>query len=173
MTFAAVAIVLEMGTPVVFRQRRVGKEGRAFTVYKFRTMAPDRRGNFNGYSGADRRRYHKAETDPRHTHLGRWLRKWSLDELPQLFNVLRGDMSLVGPRPEVVEVVRRYEPWQHRRHEVKPGMTGMWQVIARGDGPMHEHASLDLAYVEQCSFSLDLKILLQTIPTVLGRRPGA
>ncbi|MBA2557478.1 MAG: sugar transferase [Chloroflexi bacterium] len=169
----AVAVIASMGRPVIFSQQRVGRGGKVFRIYKFRTMLADRRRSLTVYSDGDRRVYHKSSRDPRHTRIGLWLRKWSLDELPQLLNVLRGDMSLVGPRPEVVEVVNRYETWQHGRHVVKPGLTGMWQVIARGEGPMHEHASLDLAYVERCSLALDFQILLQTIPTVLGRRPGA
>ena len=120
----------------------------------------------------DRRVTHKHPRDPRLTPLGRFLRKWSLDELPQLWNVARGDMSLIGPRPELVDIVDRYESWQHERHAVKPGLTGLWQVLARGDGPMHENTHLDLAYVRRVRFTTDCKILLHTIPVLLGRRTG-
>jgi lipopolysaccharide/colanic/teichoic acid biosynthesis glycosyltransferase len=116
-----------------------------------------------------RRLTHKSEHDPRHTRLGRFLRASSLDELPQLLNVLKGDLSLVGPRPELPEVVAGYEPWQHDRHRVKPGVTGLWQVTERADGtPMHHHVATDLDYVRRLSFRLDAWVLLATVPTVLG-----
>ncbi len=100
----------------------------------------------------DRRQTHKTTDDPRHTRVGRFLRKWSLDELPQFWNVVCGDMSLVGPRPELVEIVARYEPWQHQRHTVKPGLTGLWQVSSRGTGMMHLHTDIDLDYIETMGF---------------------
>ena len=112
----------------------------------------------------------RATDDPRHTRVGRFLRKWSLDELPQFWNVVRGDMSLVGPRPELVEIVARYEPWQHQRHVVKPGLTGLWQVSSRGTGMMHLHTDIDLEYIETMGPITDLKILLRTIPATLRRR---
>jgi lipopolysaccharide/colanic/teichoic acid biosynthesis glycosyltransferase len=116
-----------------------------------------------------RRRTHKTVHDPRHTRLGRTLRALSLDELPQLVNVLRGELSLVGPRPELVEVVATYEPWQHARHTVKPGLTGLWQITERADHePMHHHVDTDLRYIEQLSFWTDLRILLLTPLTLLG-----
>jgi lipopolysaccharide/colanic/teichoic acid biosynthesis glycosyltransferase len=165
----AIAILATMGRPVLYRQQRVGKGGRVFTVFKFRTMDHDRRERQQQYSGDDRRVNHKTHHDPRHTRLGRVLRKWSLDEIPQFWNVLAGDMSLVGPRPELVEIVARYEPWQHRRHLVKPGITGVWQISERGDTPMHEATDIDLEYVESMSFRGDLKILLKTVPALLSR----
>jgi lipopolysaccharide/colanic/teichoic acid biosynthesis glycosyltransferase len=116
-----------------------------------------------------RRRTHKTDADPRHTRLGRFLRRTSLDELPQLVNVLRGELSLVGPRPELPEVVDRYEPWQHARHGVRPGITGLWQVTDRSSGePMHLHVRRDLEYIERVSVSTDLLILLLTIPATFG-----
>jgi lipopolysaccharide/colanic/teichoic acid biosynthesis glycosyltransferase len=116
-----------------------------------------------------RRRTHKTVHDPRHTEFGRTLRALSLDELPQLFNVLRGELSLVGPRPELPEVVATYEPWQHARHAVKPGITGLWQITDRSDhSPMHEHVDTDLHYIEQLSFRTDLRILALTPLTLLG-----
>lgn len=170
----AVAVLFSMGWPVIFTQRRVGKDGRVFRVYKFRSMEPDRRTGRQGYEGPDRRLSHKDPTDPRLTPVGRFLRKWSLDELPQLWNVVFGQMSLVGPRPELEEiVVRHYAPWQHQRHLVTPGVTGSWQISQRGDGQMHEHTEVDIDYVREVSLATDLKILLLTIPAALGKRPGA
>lgn len=122
-----------------------------------------------------RRRTHKSPRDPRHTRLGRMLRRTSLDELPQLINVLRGDLSLVGPRPELPEVVARYEPWQHARHAVKPGITGLWQVTERQSGsPMELHVDVDLEYIRRVSIGTDLLLLLRTPLVVLGlQRTGA
>ena len=140
-----------------------GTDGAPFRILKFRTMKPDRRRSHQEIE-AERRNYHKSDSDPRHTRVGKFLRRYSLDELPQLLNVIKGDMSLVGPRPELPEVVRRYESWQHQRHLVRPGLTGPWQVTARGDGPMHEFAHLDLAYVRQVSLRHDLSLLFRTVP---------
>jgi lipopolysaccharide/colanic/teichoic acid biosynthesis glycosyltransferase len=164
----ALAVLVVIGPPVLFRQPRVGRGGEAFSVLKFRTMRPDRRRSPSPVI-EDRRTTHKSERDPRHTRLGRQLRKWSLDELPQLWNVVRGDMSLVGPRPELVEVVRRYEPWQRQRHLVRPGITGRWQVSKRGDGLMHLYTDVDLEYVATLSFGRDLSILLRTVGVVFAR----
>jgi lipopolysaccharide/colanic/teichoic acid biosynthesis glycosyltransferase len=135
-------------------------------------MEADRRGLGGGaFRGRDRRSTHKSEHDPRIRPVGRFLRKWSLDELPQLTNVLTGHMSLVGPRPEMVQIVERYEGWQHARHRVKPGITGLWQVSAR-EVPMHEATHIDLEYVERLSFLEDLRILAGTLPAALGDRKG-
>lgn len=166
------AVFVELGSPVFFRQPRVGRHGRVFKVNKFRTMEADRRSDEDGaFSGTDRRRTHKSENDPRTSTVGRFLRKWSLDELPQLTNVLVGDMSLVGPRPELVQIVDRYERWQHARHLVKPGITGLWQVSAR-DVPLHEATDLDLLYIEEMSLRTDLKILAGTLPAAVGEQKG-
>ncbi|MGI9586152.1 MAG: sugar transferase [Acidimicrobiia bacterium] len=179
-----VAVAVSMGRPVLFRQRRVGRFGDEFMVVKFRTMGPDRRMGTDrrmassisvdedGRVEGERRANHKSSDDPRHTDVGRFLRKWSLDEIPQFWNVAAGDMSLVGPRPELVSIVDRYEPWQHRRHEVKPGLTGLWQVSARGSGPMHEATDIDVAYVDDVTFVNDIKILLQTPAAALGTQQG-
>lgn len=173
MLWIALKIWATMGSPVLLRQRRVGLSGRPFTMYKFRTMVPDRRCHQQPFAGPERRKVHKSPDDPRITNVGRFLRKWSLDELPQLFNVVRGDMSLVGPRPELVEVVEtHYEPWQHRRHQVKPGITGLWQISERDNGLMYQHTELDLAYLDRLSLLTDLKILLLTVPVALGYRRG-
>lgn len=129
----------------------------------------ERRGGERRQVELSRRLTHKTTADPRHTALGRVLRAFSLDELPQLFNVLKGDLSLVGPRPELPEVVATYEPWQHARHAVKPGLTGLWQVTERGDAePMHLHVDTDLRYIEQLSPTTDLRILLATPLAVAG-----
>lgn len=162
----------KLGRPAIFKQQRVGVGGQEFTVYKLRTMLPDRRSATVPIHGSDRRVNHKSSDDPRHVPLGRFLRKWSLDEIPQFWNVALGHMSLVGPRPELPHVVARYEAWQHRRHEVKPGITGLWQVSERGDVPMHEATDVDIEYVESVSLRSDLRILLLTVPAALGSQKG-
>jgi len=161
-----------IGRPAIFKQRRVGRFGREFTVYKLRTMRADRREVDFDVTHLERRVNHKSESDPRHTSLGRFLRKWSLDEIPQFWNVAKGNMSLIGPRPELPEIVGRYEPWQHHRHDVKPGVTGLWQVSARGDAPMHEATDIDIAYVENVTFRQDVKIVVHTPAAALGSRKG-
>ncbi len=173
MVIVAVVIRLALGRDVVYRQRRAGLAGQHFTMLKFRTMHPDRRQAqiSNGHE-EDRRLNHKSPNDPRHTTLGLMLRRSGLDELPQIWNVVRGDMSLVGPRPELPVVVGRYAEWQHERHDVRPGITGLWQVGDRGTVPMHEAVATDLEYVRTLSWRTDMKILARTIPAVL-RRTGA
>jgi lipopolysaccharide/colanic/teichoic acid biosynthesis glycosyltransferase len=168
----ALAMMLDSGRPILFRQTRVGLGNRRFTVYKFRTMIDDRRQSLAPIGFPERRQRHKSEDDPRVTRVGRILRKTSLDELPQLFNVLIGDMSLVGPRPELIDIVETYEPWQFARHLVRPGITGWWQVNGRSLLPMHQSTHLDLYYVQRVSFWLDARILLRTLPAVF-RRSGA
>jgi len=168
-----IAVFIDLGLPIFLRQERVGLDGNVFKVVKFRSMEPDRRATRGpSFVGSDRRLNHKSEDDPRLTPVGRFIRKWSLDELPQLWNVLAGQMSLVGPRPEMVQIVDRYEPWQHARHQVKPGVTGLWQVSARGEVPMHEATHIDLEYVESLSLRTDILILARTIPAALGSRTG-
>jgi lipopolysaccharide/colanic/teichoic acid biosynthesis glycosyltransferase len=169
MALLAVVVRITLGQGVFFRQSRIGQHGRPFNVLKFRTMLPDRRRAQVPIPFSDRRCRHKAKNDPRHTGIGRFLRRWSLDELPQLFNVARGQMSLIGPRPELPSVVAKYEPWQHARHDVKPGMTGLWQVTARGIDPMEERIDLDLYYVQSLCPALDLKIVMATAKAVIAR----
>jgi len=207
----ALAVRVNLGPGVLYRQERIGQNGTTFSMLKFRTMQPDRRRTADGQlrtdrragtgrrSGHDRRRVqvaldgpdrrvgserrleerrvsegsrrrtHKTPDDPRHTGLGRFLRASNFDELPQLVNVVRGELSLVGPRPELPEVVADYEPWQHARHGVKPGLTGLWQTTDRGSGePMHLHVDRDLEYIERISVRTDLAILLVTVPVLLG-----
>lgn len=166
------AVRLSMGRGVIFKQERIGLDGKVFMLYKFRTMRPDRRTTPQPIDGVDRRRNHKDPDDPRLTGVGKFLRRWSLDELPQLWNVVHGNMSLVGPRPEMVDIVGRYEQWQHKRHLVKPGLTGLWQVSARGTLPMHECVRQDLEYVGKMSAALDMKILLRTPVAMMGKCKG-
>ncbi len=165
----AAAVRVKLGKRVIYRQERTGRDGTSFVMYKFRTMHPDRRRAQVPFEGVDRRVSHKRDDDPRHTPLGRFLRRSSLDELPQLWNVVMGHMSLVGPRPELPHVVAGYEPWQHQRHEVKPGLTGFWQVSDRAGGLAHEGVHLDIAYLRQLSFSTDVRVLLRTVPVTLRR----
>lgn len=161
-----------MGSPVLFRQRRIGLDGRVFEVLKFRSMNADRRHNSEDVDD-DARVTHKSDKDPRHTTVGRFIRRYSLDELPQLINVARGDMSIVGPRPELESVVERYYTAElHQRHYVKPGLTGLWQISARGEGPMHENGEWDIDYVRTVSLSTDLRILLKTPMVIFGDRAG-
>ncbi len=163
-----VACVLRLagGGPVLFKQKRIGRNGKAFIIYKFRTMRVD--GEAVQLHIVDGKS-HKVPNDPRVTRLGKFLRQTSIDELPQLFNILKGDMSFVGPRPELPEIVSKYEEWQHERHLVTPGLTGWWQVEGRGKQPMHQFTHLDIYYVENQSFSLDMHILLRTVRVVLAR----
>jgi lipopolysaccharide/colanic/teichoic acid biosynthesis glycosyltransferase len=172
MIVIAGVVALTMGRPVLFRQCRIGLDGEPFEVLKFRTMRPDRRSQRLDVIH-DRRRTHKSPADPRHTSVGRFLRRHSLDELPQLFNVLRGEMSMVGPRPELESVVATYPAPLHQRHQVKPGLTGPWQVWGRGSGPMHENGQWDLAYVEQVSLRTDVRILVRTPAVLIGGQSGS
>ncbi len=172
MLLITLAIRLDSPGPAIFRQERVGENGRLFTMLKFRSMVID----------ADTRRpevvrttsngtiLHKQANDPRITRVGRFLRRTSLDELPQLFNVLRGEMSLVGPRPELPFLVARYEPWQRQRLTVPPGMTGWWQINGRSERLMHLHTQDDLYYIRNYSPLLDLRILWRTVGAVLRGR---
>lgn len=164
----AVAVRLSLGRGVFFVQERIGRSGRRFRLYKFRTMKHCRRKSSLPVDGIDRRVVHKHPNDPRLTPTGRLLRRLSLDEIPQLLNVLKGEMSLVGPRPELPSIVAGYAPWQHRRHEVRPGMTGLWQVTAR-DRPMHLATDIDLEYLRRVSPWTDVKILVKTVSTVVRR----
>lgn len=155
---AALAIRWSMGAPVLFRQKRPGLHGVPFELIKFRTMS--------GATGPDGRLLPDAE---RLTRVGRFIRSTSLDELPQLFNVLKGEMSLVGPRPLLMQYLERYSPRQARRHEVKPGITGWAQVRGRNSLSWEEKFEKDVEYVEQWSLTLDLQILLETVAQVLRR----
>ena len=171
---AAIAIAIKLDSPgaVIFRQPRVGEGGKLFTIYKFRTMTADAEQRQDEVVTYDEQGnvIHKRQDDPRVTRVGRWLRRTSLDELPQLFNILRGEMSLVGPRPEMPWLVDKYEKWQRKRFEVPQGLTGWWQISGRSDKPMHLHTEEDLFYIRNYSLWLDIQILWRTIGAVLTRR---
>jgi len=158
-------IRLDSKGPAIFRQVRAGKNGRPFICYKFRTMyvgAPDIR-NPDGST-------FNAEDDPRVTRVGRFLRKTSLDELPQFINVLKGDMSLVGPRPDLIDQIQYYKEEEKRRLSVKPGITGLAQISGRNSIPWEQRKYLDLEYIKNYSLWLDISILLRTIPCVIMQR---
>jgi exopolysaccharide biosynthesis polyprenyl glycosylphosphotransferase len=170
--FAIIALAIKFADhgPVFFKQVRVGKDGHTFTVWKFRTMVVDaekRKAELTAHNEAAGALF-KMRRDPRVTRPGAWLRRYSLDELPQLFNVLFGDMSLVGPRPALPVEAAKYGDHMRRRLVVKPGMTGLWQINGRSDLPWDEAVRLDLRYVENWSFILDLQILWKTLSAVMG-----
>jgi exopolysaccharide biosynthesis polyprenyl glycosylphosphotransferase len=168
----AIAVKLTSRGPVFFRQERVGYHGRPFKILKFRTMvmdAEDRLEDLMHMNEATGPLF-KMKDDPRVTKVGRLLRKLSLDELPQLFNVIRGDMSLVGPRPPLPREVAQYEDWMMARLEVRPGITGLWQVSGRSELPFEDYVRLDLFYIENWSLAYDLFILAKTVPTLVTAR---
>ncbi len=172
----ALAIKLTSRGPVLYRQLRCGLNGRRFTLYKFRTMVADADSRLDEVAHLNEIEgpAFKSRHDPRVTVVGRLLRRLSLDELPQLVNVLVGQMSLVGPRPPLPEEVDRYQHWQRRRLSMKPGLTGLWQVSGRAAlGDFDDWIALDLAYIDQWSLWLDLKILARTLPAVLTTRGAA
>jgi lipopolysaccharide/colanic/teichoic acid biosynthesis glycosyltransferase len=175
----AIAVVIDSGWPILYRGDRVGRGMQTFRVLKFRSMRADAdpsvhaaylRELLQGRVATDG--IYKVPDDPRITRVGAFLRKSSLDELPQLMNVVRGDMSLVGPRPEVPYALTDYEPWMFRRFEVSPGITGLWQVKGRGRIGLRDMLRLDVEYAEQCDLALDLQILARTLPAVV-RATGA
>lgn len=178
----AVAVRLDSRGPALFRQRRVGYMEREFTLFKFRSMRvdADSRGHqeyvtaliHGGAVASDggRENIYKLAVDDRITPVGRWIRRWSLDELPQLFNVVRGDMTLVGPRPAIPYEVAEYPAWYRDRFSVRPGLTGYWQVSGRSERTYEEMVRLDIEYAERRSIGLDLLILLKTPWVVLSRK---
>jgi exopolysaccharide biosynthesis polyprenyl glycosylphosphotransferase len=165
----AVAIRLESPGPVFFKQYRSGVRGRRFNCYKFRSMYIDAEARLAGLKAHNEMSgpVFKMKNDPRITRVGAFIRRYSLDELPQLFNVFRGDMSLVGPRPPLPAEVEQYEPWQRRRLSMKPGITCIWQVSGRNDIDFEQWMRLDLEYIDNWSLWLDFKLLFKTIPAVL------
>ena len=171
-----IALLVRLDSPgaVIFRQERVGENGRIFFMFKFRSMvdgAEQMQADVNHTNG-NGELIHKQPNDPRVTRVGQFLRRSSLDELPQFFNVLKGDMSLVGPRPEMPWLLTEYEPWQHKRFAVPQGITGWWQVNGRSDKPMHLHSDDDIYYVQNYSLWMDFYILFKT-PWVVLRGKGA
>jgi exopolysaccharide biosynthesis polyprenyl glycosylphosphotransferase len=171
---AAVALTIRVvdGPPILFRQARLGLHGRRFQVVKFRSMVPDAEDHLeelldhNEING----QAFKVTADPRLSRTGRWLRRTSIDELPQLWNVLKGEMSLVGPRPPLPREVAEYDVWHRRRLSMKPGITGLWQVSARREEEFDRWVEMDLDYIDRWSLWLDLKIMVRTIPAMLQGR---
>ncbi|MCC7447420.1 MAG: sugar transferase [Anaerolineae bacterium] len=165
----SLAIKLDSPGPILFPHRRVGKDGREFNMFKFRSMcdgADQMREDMIRQTGADPKRP-KWENDPRITRVGHWIRRTSVDELPQLINVLRGEMSIVGPRPPTPDEVKHYESWHRQRLNTLPGVTSLWQVSGRSKVPFEEQCLLDIYYIENWSIGLDFQIMLRTIPNVL------
>lgn len=156
-----------LGRPVFYRQVRLGRSGRPFVMLKFRSMRVDRRQLSQPMTQPDRRRTHKSASDPRHTPFGRVIRRTSIDELPQLFNVLKGDMSIVGPRPELPEIAEAFGLVDHVRHTMRPGLTGLWQISEDRPGFVHENVRYDEEYVQTVSFAKDMSIIVKTIPVLL------
>ena len=162
----ALAIKLDSPGPILFRQERVGFRGKQFTVFKFRSMTVDAEQQLdklreqNEMAGP----LFKIRDDPRRTRVGRFIRRTSLDELPQFINVLRGDMSMVGPRPGLASEVAQYQDWHRKRLEVLPGLTGLWQVSGRSELTFDEMVMLDIYYAENWSLGMDLRIIIRTVP---------
>jgi lipopolysaccharide/colanic/teichoic acid biosynthesis glycosyltransferase len=165
----ALSIRLDTPGPIFFAQQRIGLNGRPFKVYKFRSMIAEAE-KFHAQlirqTGEDPR-HPKLINDPRITRVGRWIRRFSIDEVPQIWNILRGEMSWVGPRPATPDEVELYEPWHQQRLRVLPGLTGLWQVSGRSEVPFEEMCLLDIYYIENWSLSLDMQIILRTVPHVL------
>ncbi len=170
--FLMVVILIKIDShgPVFFSQKRNGFRGKYFNMYKFRSMVNDAEDKLkeledkNEVSG----NMFKIKNDPRITRVGKVLRKTSIDELPQLFNVIKGDMSIVGPRPPIGREVQKYDPWHNLRLSVKPGITGLWQVSGRNNIGFEDMCRLDLKYIRERGFWYDLKIILKTIPVIFG-----
>jgi len=172
----ALLVMVTSRGPIFFGQQRIGHGGRMFTCYKFRSMVVDAEQRLQDLLASDAEaqrewlRDHKLKIDPRITAIGGFLRRSSLDELPQLFNVLRGDMSLVGPRPIVMGETPRYGRYLHEYASVKPGLTGLWQVSGRSNTSYRRRVAMDVAYARAKSLRLDVRILLATVPAVIGAR---
>ena len=172
MAVIAILIKLDDHGPILFRQPRMGEGGVIFTMLKFRTMYVGAEKDLPKVLQVDESGHvvHKHRDDPRVTRIGRFLRKTSLDELPQFLNIMRGEMSLVGPRPELPDLVDKYEFWQRKRFEVPQGLTGWWQVNGRSDKPMHLNTEADLFYIRNYSVWLDIKIVVRTAGAILSAR---
>lgn len=170
MLLIAVGIKMDSPGPVLFRQRRIGLGGQPFNIFKFRSMRQGAEQQLEAVVGGEVRPYCKPANDPRITAFGSFIRKTSLDELPQIFNILNGTMSLVGPRPQTPKEVACYTKRQLRRLDVRPGITGAWQVSGRSNLTGEQALEIDVDYVENHSFIGDVKILARTLPVVLARR---
>lgn len=168
----AIVIKLEGSGPVFYSSPRCGRKGRIFSFYKFRSMVcdADKQKEHLGHKSEVQGPVFKIKDDPRVTSFGKFIRRYSLDELPQLFNVLKGDMSIVGPRPPIPEEVAKYDIWQMRRLDIRPGITCLWQVRGRSDLSFYKWVKWDLWYIDNWSLGLDIRILLWTIPAVLKGR---
>jgi exopolysaccharide biosynthesis polyprenyl glycosylphosphotransferase len=168
----AITVKIDSPGPVIYRRRVMGLHGKRFDAFKFRTMGIDCEDLLSRFPELRKelQQNHKLKDDPRVTRAGKYLRQWSLDELPQFFNVIKGDMSLVGPRMITPEEVEKYSKWDLNLLTVKPGITGLWQVSGRSNIPYKERVRLDMYYIRNWSIWLDLHILFQTIPAVLRRR---
>jgi len=172
----AIAIKLDSPGPVIFQQDRVGRYGKTFKMYKFRSMRNDindslHEEHIKAYANGklDLTDGNKIIADPRVTRIGNLIRKTSIDELPQFFNVIKGDMSIIGPRPVPVYEVNEYNLWQSERLDAMPGITGLWQVVRRGKSSFEEQLRLDIRYIRNQSFLLNLKILVLTIPAIISK----
>ncbi len=168
---AALLVKASSRGPLVFRQERCGLNGRTFTLYKFRSMVMDAEERLSEVAHLNQKQIvTKIPNDPRLTPVGKWLRRFSIDELPQLFNVLRGDMSMVGPRPAIPSEVAQYQRWQRRRLRMRPGLTSLWAVEGRDQVDFEKWMRLDMQYIDNWSLGLDARIILRTIPQVLSGR---
>ncbi len=167
-----IAIKVDSRGPAIFKQERMGYRGKIFNMYKFRTMVTNAEQLLKEVQQRNQASGHmfKIKDDPRITNLGRFLRKTSIDELPQLINVIKGEMSLVGPRPPLIREVENYDIWHHLRMSIKPGLTGIWQISGRNKLGFDEMIRLDLKYIRERNFWYDLKIIIKTMPVLLGDR---
>lgn len=170
LVIVSIVIKLDSKGPVLFSQKRNGFKGKVFEMYKFRSMVTNAEAILKDLEHKNEVSGHmfKMKNDPRITKVGKFIRKTSIDELPQLFNVLKGDMSIVGPRPPIIREVQKYDSWHNLRLSVRPGLTGLWQVSGRNNIGFEEMIRLDLKYIRERSFWYDLKIILKTIPVLLG-----
>ena len=172
--FPAIALMIKLDTrgPIFFKQDRIGRNGKAFKFYKFRSMlhGADEQKKALAHQNEQEGPIFKIRSDPRVTTVGRFLRRSSLDEIPQILNVIKGDMSVVGPRPPLPSEVAGYQPWHRRRLEVKPGITCLWQISGRSHIGFNEWMRLDMEYLKTRSFRADLLIFLKTIPAVIARK---
>jgi len=170
--FLIIVFVIKIDSPgpIFFNQKRNGFKGKSFDMYKFRSMVSDAENRFNEVEDKNEISGYmfKIKNDPRITKVGKIIRKTSIDELPQLLNVLKGDMSIVGPRPPIGREVQKYDAWHNLRLSVKPGITGLWQVSGRNDIGFEDMCRLDLKYIRERGFMYDLKIILRTVPVLLG-----